>query len=127
MRPDIREVIKKKRLWFDGATGTVLQSMDLPAGEAPEQWNLSHPDVIESLHRSYIGAGCNIIKTNTFGVNPSKYENWREMIAAAMKCARAARGDREDVYIAFDIGPTGRLCEPLGDLPFEEAVALFSE
>ena len=127
MRPDIREVIKKKRLWFAGATGTVLQSMDLPAGEAPEKWNLLHPDVIESLHRAYIDAGCNIIKTNTFGVNPSKYENWREMIAAAMKCARAARGDREDVYIAFDIGPTGRLCEPLGDLPFEEAVALFSE
>src|SRR5699024_4442318 len=61
----------------------------------------------------------------TFGVNPNKYQNYRELIAAAVGCAKAAVGD-SDKYIAFDVGPTGRLMKPLGDLGFEDAVALFS-
>ncbi|MBQ8894759.1 MAG: homocysteine S-methyltransferase family protein [Clostridia bacterium] len=115
-----------KRLYFDGGTGTVLQAMGLAAGETPESWNLSHPEKITALHTAYLDAGANIIKTNTFGINRDKYENYEELIAAAMGCAKAAAAGREEAYIAFDVGPTGRLLEPLGDLPFEEAVALFA-
>ncbi len=118
--------ITEKRYYFDGGTGTVLQAMGLPAGEAPESWNLTHPEKITALHAAYLDAGANIIKSNTFGINRDKYENYEELIAAAMDCAKAAVEGREDAYIAFDVGPTGRLLEPLGDLPFEEAVALFA-
>ena len=126
MKTDIRELIKTKRLFFDGGTGTVLQSMGLQPGETPESWNLTNGEKITALHRSYLDAGCNIIKTNTFGINKNKYGNYEEMIVAALDCAKKAVEGYEDAYIAFDIGPTGRLLEPLGDLAFEDAVDLFA-
>ncbi len=123
----IQEAIQKKRLYFDGGTGTVLQSMGLPAGTPPEVWNLTCPEKITALHQAYLDAGSNIIKTNTFGVNRDKYPDFADYIEAAVSCAKAAAKGREDVYIAFDMGPSGRLLKPLGDLAFEDAVALFAE
>ncbi|MBQ6809498.1 MAG: homocysteine S-methyltransferase family protein [Clostridia bacterium] len=123
---EITEIIKTERLYFDGGTGTVLQSMGLPAGTAPEIWNLTNPEKITALHRAYLDAGANIIKTNTFGVNCEKYENYEALISAALDCAESAVNGRENAFIAFDMGPTGRLLKPLGDLDFEEAVALFA-
>ncbi len=123
---NIRELLKEKRLFLDGGTGTVLQSMGLPAGTPPEMWNLSHPEKITELHRAYFEAGSNIVATNTFGVNSLKYDNCEELIAAAINCAKKAKGEALDRFIAFDIGPTGKLLEPLGDLSFEEAVEVFA-
>lgn len=123
----ISNIIKERRLYFDGGTGTVLQSMGLPVGMAPEAWNLIAPDKITALHNAYLDSGCNIIKTNTFGVNKDKYENYAELIEAALDCAETAVMGRKDSFIAFDVGPTGRLLKPLGDLDFEDAVSLFAE
>ena len=122
---NIREIIKNKRLYFDGGTGTVLQSMGLTAGQTPEMWNVTNPDKIIALHNAYLDAGCNIIKTNTFGINKEKYGNYEELIIAAIDCAKKATDGREEKYIAFDIGPTGRMLKPFGDMDFEEAVELF--
>ena len=123
----ITELIKEKRLYFDGGTGTVLQSMGLPPGRSPELWNLEQPGKIISLHNAYFDAGCNIIKTNTFGVNRCKFANYRELIAAGIGCAKKAAQGREEAYVAYDVGPTGRLLEPLGDLSFDEAVSIFAD
>lgn len=124
---NIKEAIKKKRLYFDGGTGTVLQSMGLLSGEKPESWNIKYPERIIGLHKSYLEAGANIIKTNTFGVNADKFENFEELICAGIECAKKACEGFDDSYVAFDMGPTGRLLEPLGDLSFEDAVELFSK
>ena len=123
---DIKELIKNQKLYFDGGFGTVLQGMGLESGTPPEIWNLTNPEKITLLHKEYIESGSNIITTNTFGVNCRKYENYKEIIKAAIDCAIEAKGQREDVFIAFDMGPTGRMLEPLGDLPFEEAVEIYS-
>ena len=123
---NIREELKNNRLYFDGGTGTVLQAMGLEPGTPPEQWNLTQPEKITQLHRAYVEAGSRILKTNTFGVNGDKYPNYAEYITAAIACAKAATEGREDVFIAFDMGPTGKLLKPLGDLDFEDAVALFA-
>lgn len=123
----LREIIKKKRLYFDGGFGTVIQSMGLERGTAPEEWNITHPDKVTDVHRAYINAGSNIITANTFGVNSHKYDNYAELIVSAINCAKKAAEGRDDVFVAFDIGPTGKLLEPLGDLPFEEAVSIFSD
>ena len=119
--------IKSERLYFDGGLGTMLQAKGLAGGEAPEDWNLSHPQEVMDVHRQYLEAGCDIITTNTFGINRSKQQNWRELIEAAMDIAKKAVSGFEGRYIAFDIGPTGRLMAPLGDLDFEEAVAIYSD
>ncbi len=127
---NIRERIKNGRLILDGGMGTLLQAMGLAPGEAPEYWSLTHPDELTSIHQAYYEAGSDVVNTNTFGVNSLKYDDKtvEEMVAASYRCADNARkavgGEK---YIALDIGPTGRLLEPLGDLPFEEAVKAFSK
>ena len=127
MKKNIREVIKHSRLYFDGGTGTVLQSMGLELGKAPESWNREHPEKIEALHRAYIEAGANIIKTNSFGINRRKYSDYEELIRLSIAIAKRAADGRDDVYVAFDIGPLGSLLAPFGDLAFEDAVSIFSD
>ena len=122
----IVELIKKKRIYFDGGAGTYLQARGLQPGTPPEKWNVENPDAIIGMHRAYLDAGCNVITTNTFGVNRDKYNNYEELIVAAINCAKKATESRDNAFIAFDIGPTGRLLEPLGDLAFEDAVELFA-
>ncbi|MBR2466629.1 MAG: homocysteine S-methyltransferase family protein [Clostridia bacterium] len=124
---NILEILGKKRLYFDGATGTELEKLGLLSGETPEQMNLRAPEAVEALHRAYFEAGADVIKTNTFGANSLKHENYAEMIEAALGCASRARAGREDKFIAFDIGPTGKMLEPLGDLSFEGAVEIFAK
>ncbi len=124
---NIIDLIKEKRIYFDGGTGTVLQSMGLPPGQSPELWNLTQPDRIISLHDLYFDAGANIVKTNTFGVNCMKFENYRELIQSGIACAKRAAYGREEAYVAYDMGPTGKLLEPLGDLAFEAAVSVFAK
>lgn len=128
----VLDLIKTRRLYFDGGTGSVLQSMGLPKGTPPEAWSLSHPERITALHLSYLRAGADIIKTNTFGVNSAKYENYKEYLSAATAAAASAvKKHREEsgkeALVAFDVGPLGRLLAPLGDLGFEEAVSIFAD
>ena len=127
---NIKEFLNKKRLICDGGFGTMLQNAGLPAGEAPEKWNITHPDIICDIHKAYIDAGSDIITVNTFGINTLKYEKSeaQSMIFAAFDCARRAKKEsgRQDVLLALDIGPSGRLLEPYGDLDFEDAVSAFS-
>ena len=126
----LTERLGKEWVFFDGGMGTILQEHGLKAGELPETWNLSHPDEIIALNRSYFEAGCDVVNTNTFGANALKYpDNLQEIVQAAVSHAKTARqqADREDAYIALDIGPTGKLLQPMGDLPFERAVELFGD
>ncbi len=122
----ILELIKENRIYFDGGAGTYLQARGLKPGMPPELWNIDNPDAITDMHRAYLNAGCNIITTNTFGINSDKYENYKELIAEGINCAKKAVNGKENSFIAFDMGPTGRLLEPLGDLSFEDAVELFA-
>lgn len=126
MKKPILDALLSGRLYFDGATGSVLAERGLGQGEAPECMNERCPEVVEGLHREYLDAGADIIKSNTFGINPMKYPDYADRIARAMQIAARALCGREDKYLALDIGPLGRLISPLGDLPFEEAVAHFA-
>ena len=121
-------------LLFDGGTGSLLQTYGLPAGQPPEFWNLTHPEKIIALHRAYYEAGSNIICANTFGCNALKLKNaphsQQQLIDAAFSCAHAARAsftDGKQRFVAMDLGPIGKLLQPLGDLPFEQAVKLFGD
>ena len=128
----IREILNTKRIILDGGTGTLLQRAGLPAGTPPEVWNLENPEKIKSLHLSYYESGSDVVATNTFGVNANKYANYDEYIKAAILIAKSARDEYVsrfggEKYVAFDIGPSGRMLEPLGDLAFEDAVELFAK
>ncbi len=123
---NVLEKIKSGITYFDGGAGTLLQSWGLKAGELPEEWNITHPEKIREMHRLYLEAGANIITSCTFGANRLKFDNLEEIIKAAITNAKTAC-DGYDAYVALDVGPLGKMLEPLGDLPFEEAVSIFSE
>ena len=131
MRKNIMDRIGREWLFFDGGTGSILQEKGLQPGELPETWNLLHPDRILDLHRGYLEVGADIYNTNTFGANRLKFpENLDEIVTAAVKLAKEARtqaGRDEDAYVALDIGPTGKLLAPMGDLSFDDAVDIFGE
>lgn len=124
---NILDKIKNDRIYFDGAMGTMLQNCGLKAGELPELWNITHPEEITKIHSAYLSAGCDIIKTNTFGANSLKFDdNLEQIISAAVNCAKAAISANSSGYVALDIGPLGKLLKPLGELDFEEAVEIFA-
>jgi len=123
---NILEKIKSSITYCDGGAGTLLQSWGLKAGEQPEIWNIINPDKIIKMHRLYLEAGANIITSCTFGANRLKFDNLEEIINSAIKNAKTACEDY-NAFVALDIGPTGKMLEPLGDLKFEEAVSIFAE
>ena len=126
-----KELLGKKMLFFDGATGTQLQARGLQPGELPESWNFTHPEIVEAVHRGYLDVGSNIVKSNTFGANPIKLKgsglDCKETIEAAVAIAKRACGGRANKFVALNLGPTGKLLAPYGDLPFEDAVAAYGE
>lgn len=130
---ELMEEIRKRIVFFDGGTGSLLQANGLKPGELPETWNILHPEIVTKLHYDYLEAGADIIKTNTFGANGLKFNDASEygldeIVTAAMENAKKAVSKAGDKgYIALDIGPTGKLLKPLGDLGFEEAYRLFSD
>ncbi len=123
------EKIKSSFVYMDGAMGTLLQRRGLGSGELPELWNISHPEIVRGIHAEYLRAGSDIISTNTFGANRIKFpSNYREIIIAGVNVARSAANEfGQDRYVAFDMGPLGKMLEPFGDLPFEEAVSVFAD
>lgn len=126
------EFLKDNIVYLDGGMGTLLQAKGLKPGDAPERWNISHPDVICGIHRDYFDAGSNIVCTNTFGANTLKYskDELEKIIRAAVKNAadtRAQSSSAGEKFIALDIGSSGKLLKPLGDLDFEDAVGVFAE
>lgn len=128
---NFREYLKNNIVYLDGGMGTLLQERGLAAGEYPERWNISHPDVITDIHRAYFDAGSNVVCTNTFGANSLKFSDTEleEIIKSAVGNAKTASNQctlKTERFIALDIGPSGRLLKPLGDLDFEDAVKIFA-
>ena len=123
---DIKQYLQSgKRLIFDGAMGTMLQRKGLPAGMIPEEVNFLHPEWLIDIHREYLAAGAQVITTNTFGANSHKLATTEHTVAetvkAALDIAINARSERDDVFVAQDLGPIGQLMLPSGTLTFEEA------
>ena len=128
----ITEYLKSNFLILDGGMGTLLQAEGLAAGELPERWNLTRPRTITDIHRAYYDAGANVVNTNTFGASSLKFssEELSEIVRAAIENARLAAEESTaggTKWVALDIGPTGKLLKPYGDLDFEDAVRIFGE
>ena len=124
-KKEIIDIIHSRKVYFDGGLGSLLQERGLPVGTPPEIWNLENPKAVFDIHKEYVLAGCDFITSNTFGVNPLKYDNYRELISSALSTVRKSV-EGTDSMIALDIGPLGKLLSPLGDLDFNDAVRFFS-
>lgn len=135
---NISEELKKRILVIDGAMGTMLQENGLKAGECPELWNITHPEIVKKIHLSYLEAGADIILTNTFGANGVKltklkqHHQLAEMNKQAVKLAKEAIDSFKEnhpvsVFLAGSIGPTGEILEPLGPLKNSEVYQGYKE
>jgi len=118
----------------DGAMGTMLFEQGLESGGSPELWNLEHPDRVAAIHRGYLEAGADLILTNTFGGNrfrlalhglEARVDELNR--AGAQLARREARALGDHAVVAGDIGPSGGILEPLGDLAYAAAVDGFAE
>ena len=116
--------------FLDGAMGTMLQSAGMQPGDVPELLALTRPELLTGIHRQYIDAGAQIVYANTFGANRRKLARHgvtvEAVVSAAVSAAKKAC-EGTSARVALDIGPLGELLAPLGNLPFEDAAAMFAE
>jgi 5-methyltetrahydrofolate--homocysteine methyltransferase len=108
----VLEFIQNNIAYLDGGMGSLLQKKGLAPGEFPERWNISHPEEIIEIQRSYFDAGANIVCTNTFGANVLKFDDkeLQTVISAAVANANNARKTSigtQAKFVALDIGPIG--------------------
>jgi len=128
-REQFKILARERVILLDGAIGTLLQAEGLAPGEAPDGFNVFHPDAVRTAHEAYVAAGARIILTNTFGATKTRLAPYRlasradEINRVAVALAREAAG--ESAWVAGDIGPLGDYPEPLGSLPFDDAYGEF--
>ncbi len=131
---EFRNLCEEKVIVLDGGTGTELQKKGMPTGVCPEQWVLDNPQVIQDISKKYIENGSDIVLTCTFGGNKIKLKEFGldnkiyEINKNQARLSKEAVADSyKRVYVAGDIGPTGKLIAPLGDGDFEEIVSAYEE
>ena len=136
MSVNVLEKMLEEREWLlaDGATGTNYFAMGLQSGDAPELWNVDHPDRVGLLHQQFVEAGADIILTNSFGGSSYRLKlhqaqaRVHELNSAAARIARkVADAAGRPVVVAGSVGPTGEILEPVGSLSAADATAAFAE
>ena len=133
MAMDLYQALESHALVSDGAMGTMLQSLGLTDGGAPELWNVENSDAIEQVLEEYAAAGANLITTNTFGGTSGRLamhglaDRLYELNKAGAEIARRVADRHENCWVMGDVGPSGELMEPMGTLTPEGAQSLFAE
>ena len=129
---NFKEFLKNNIVFLDGGMGTLLQKKGVLGTGYPELLNITHPEIITGIHKEYYDSGSNVVCTNTFGANSLKFDSKTldDIIKTAVENANNARENTVNTgekFIALDMGPTGKLLEPMGGLSFETAVSVFKE
>ena len=137
IKEEIKEQLNKRTLLLDGAMGTMLQAYGLKSGKCSEEWNISHPQIVQKIHQEYIKAGADIILTNTFGASRIKLSSFEretdilQINEMAVNLAKEAvdkeRNLEKRIFIAGSVGPTGKILEPYGDLKVSEVYKNYKE
>ncbi len=118
-------------LLSDGAMGTELQKRGMPTGVCPEEYNVTHPEIVQGIYQDYYAAGSDIVETNTFGANRSRLTLHNFEPRVAEFCKASAQLAREvcpaGKFVAGSLGPTGDIIEPLGPRTEQEIYDIFAE
>ncbi len=126
-----RERVGKEVIVFDGGVGTYLYEKGIFINTCFDELNLINPDLVSEVHRDYVGAGADVIETNTYGANRYKLAahgletKVYEVNLKGAQIARKVAGD--STLVAGSVGPLGVQIEPLGKLAYDEAKDAFKE
>ncbi|HEU4401572.1 MAG TPA: homocysteine S-methyltransferase family protein [Candidatus Polarisedimenticolia bacterium] len=129
MKSDIRDLVRRRLVLYDGGMGTMLFAAGLLDGESPEPWNWERPEVVNAIYKGYYDAGSDVVQTNTFGGTPIKLserdlqERTHEANYLAAKALRSICP--EGRFVAGDVGPIGKFMQPMGEYTPEEFQANF--
>ena len=122
-------IFKEGFVFLDGAMGTSLRTAVPDYSGIPDILSVTHPGTVEKIHRQYAEAGSEIIYTNTFGASEEKLEGTgitlERLVTAAVENAKKAAGNA--AAVALDIGPTGKMMPPMGEMTFDEAYEIFRQ
>ena len=130
---ELLDALDNGPLLGDGAMGTMLQDLGNSEGGAPELWNVEHVDVVEGVLEGYASSGSRLLTTNTFGGSRPRLQmhgledRVEELNKAAAELARRVADRHPGTYVLGDIGPSGELMEPMGDLTIDSAAEIFGE
>ncbi|HOV22094.1 MAG TPA: homocysteine S-methyltransferase family protein [bacterium] len=119
----------KKITLIDGAIGTYLTKKGYK-GLTPELACIERDDLVEEIHTEYVESGAEIILTNTFGANKArlskkKLEDKHQIInEKSIEIATKVK-NKKNILVAGDIGPTGELLYPYGNIKQEECEEIF--
>ncbi len=124
---NFKEQFGSRLLFCDGAMGTMLQSLGLPAGKRADHWSIEQPDKVKSVHLKYLECGCNIITANTFSAPAGGEYSPEEIAEAGVRVAKSAVAESgKQAFVALDMTSTGELLEPFGSLTFDDAYEGFA-
>ncbi len=127
---ELLDKIQQNGLLFDGGMGSMLIANGLKGGESSEQWNVDHPEIIQSIHKAYFDAGADVATVNSFGATSFKLqkmgvtESVEAINRAAIQNARAAAGPGQ--YIVGELGPLGEMFSPMGTMTFDKAREIYT-
>ncbi len=130
-KADFLQLCKERFVFLDGATGTNLQQAGMPVGVCPEEWILSHRDILLGLQRAYFEAGSDIVLAPTFTANRIKLAEYgledrlEEINRSLVMISREAAGCHG--LVAGDMTMTGRQLEPIGQMDLETLVSVYKE
>ena len=130
-KKEFQNLIQQGIVILDGATGTNLQKAGMPTGVCPEDWILKHPSVMKNLQEAYVEAGTQILYAPTFTANRIKLAEYGlegrlvEMNQKLVQLSKDAAAGK--ALVAGDLTMTGQQLYPLGELQFEELVAVYKE
>jgi 5-methyltetrahydrofolate--homocysteine methyltransferase len=128
---NFRALLNLKILVGDGAMGTMLHAAGLTTGHCPEEWNVTHSELVAEIQKAYITAGSDIIETNSFGGNKYRlgFHGYGDSVSLFnKKSAEVARSVCPDgKFVAGSVGPTGEFLEPMGELTREQLTDVFKE
>lgn len=131
---DFLAAARERTLILDGAIGTELIARGFGTRECPELWNVTESEIVADIHRGYFRAGSDLVHTNTFGGTRAKLaayhcqERTQELNEVGAALAVRVRDEvAPDGFVAGDVGSTGKLLKPTGDMDPGELEELFAE
>lgn len=130
-KQEFKNLLNKGPLILDGATGSNLRLMGMPAGVCTEKWVNEHPEIIQNLQKAYVEAGSQVVYAPTFTANQISLKSLgleseiRRLNIENVRISREAVGEK--AFVAGNLSTTSQPLEPIGTMTYEKLLEVYKE